>query len=210
MNSTEPGHLTCDQAAGIAHNVLGFLDVPKPEFWMVGSIRRKAYSVKDIDILCAMPRGDTDPLYDAICRHFIQAPTSHKQAGSLFDAPASALSGEILGKVVRGCKRGFRNCSVEIHPVAVNGGIKMEFWRFDAGQQGNRGWIELIRTGPWEFAKMAVTRWNRISGGKAGEPHVRYPCLRDGSRVPVPDEATAFKLLDWPYIEPENRQGPKS
>lgn len=209
MNSTEPGYLTCDQAAGIALNVLGFLNVPRPEFWLVGSIRRRAFSVKDIDVLCAMPRGDSDPLYEAICRHFIQAPAPYKQGGSLFDAPASALEGPILGKVVRGCKRQFRNCCVEINPVGVSGPVKIEFWRYDAGPHGNRGWIELIRTGPWEFAKAAVSRWNRVSGGVAGDPHVGYPCLR-GERVPVPDEATAFKLLDWPYIEPENRQGLRS
>ena len=60
----------------------------------------------------------------------------------------------------------------------------------------------VVRTGPATFCVRMMARFKAI--GWAG--HAYAGCTnRNGEEIECPDEATVFRLLGWPYIEPEER-----
>jgi hypothetical protein len=190
----------------------------------VGSYRRGLPMVGDIELIAPMPGPDDgDPLYERLAAHFydpdVKPETIRTTQLALFGgAPVeevarlvSPVRRERFGNPGKGFRPGFRYAQVELF---LKGGpalsIKLDWFRFDAGNTGNRGWIQLIRTGPWDFGRDCCARWKRISnGGYSTSSEELGGCLHrsDGTRVPVPTETEAFRLLELPYIEPRERRG---
>lgn len=67
----------------------------------------------------------------------------------------------------------------------------------------NWGAMLLIRTGPADFSQRVVTKLK--DGGMYRQVDGYLVHVRSQSRVPVPDEASYFKLAGLDYIEPEKR-----
>lgn len=165
---------------------------------VVGSIRRGARAVGDVDLLLPLPaEGQPDELYRQMAARI--EPRDGRPA--LFAGATTRT--QPLAREVLGMSAGFKLCRLELRltrePVAV---IRVDLHRYTPGPDGNRGWKQLIHTGPEAFARKAVSRWAAISGESADGG---FP-VRDGRPVPVPSEAEAFRLLDWKYIPPENRR----
>lgn len=164
----------------------------------VGSIRRGARAVGDVDLLLPLPlEGEPDDLHGQMASRI--EPRDGRPA--LF-AGATTQAAPIAREVL-GMSAGFKLCRLELRltrePVAV---IRVDLHRYTPGESGNRGWKQLIHTGPEAFAKKAVSRWAALSGESADGG---FP-MRDGRPVPVPTEAEAFRLLEWKFIPPENRR----
>lgn len=194
----------------------------------VGSIRRERQSIGDIDLLAPMPgpQEPADHLQRALASAFrcakpavnpVKVVAHPSTVGTLFAVPrpreATVQPFELLrpgeaplGELVRGGGPGFRMARVRLEAGPAPG-IHVEFHRFDPGPQGNRGWIELIRTGPAEFGHAIVSRWQHVRG-KPYEPGSvgGYPLDQAGNRIAVPNEDDAFKLVGIPPIFPFERE----
>lgn len=111
------------------------------------------------------------------------------------------------GTVLKGLKPGFHQASVILHvrhPHAKQ--VKIEVYRYETEgpeRLGNKGWQQMIRTGPREMGMHVLACWKRVTDG--GKSQDGYPCTANGERVACPTEHQAFKLAGLPYIEPERR-----
>lgn len=170
-----------------------------PDARIVGSIRRRRPYVHDIDLICPMPRGSNDLLHQRVLERF-----STGEPDGLFGLKEEGV-GDGLGALLKGRKRMTRiMCMSLISQIDPTRSIPVQIHRHAPGPAGNRGWIELIRTGPLEFGRRALARWKVVSDG--GWSKDGYPHASNGARVSVPDERAAFGLLHWRYIEPERRR----
>lgn len=165
---------------------------------VVGSVRRRKPNVGDLEIIAPWCEPRLDWVYEGIS-------ASMKSEG-LF----SGITGpRPVGFPKAGLKRGFRACSLQISMVDSQLGERVELsvqvYRYDPP---NRGWIELMRTGPTEFGQWFLGRWKRnfeidatqnasVSG---------YLVDRHGKRVPTPTEQDCFRILRLPHVPPENRE----
>ena len=198
-----------------------------PDALIAGSLRRRVPMVGDIELVVPLPGSffqgiempmqppDGDPLLDRLNERFTAAVVSAEPSARKCAPPglfvAAAETGKVavlercLGRAIKGVKPGFRYCQLEMplrfEPRAL---VKVDIFRFVPGPMGNRGWIELIRTGPAELGQKACARWKYISRGGYSEDG--FPHRADGTRLPVPTEMDAFELLGWDYIEPEYRR----
>jgi hypothetical protein len=129
----------------------------------------------------------------------------------LDDEPAATL--ERWGAPLKGLRPGFKACSLLLHLKHPQQIVKLEVYRYDepgpigmSGHRtppGNRGWIEMIRTGPADFGPFMLWRWKKASCGGCSD--LGYPCLPSGAAVPCITEADAFELCRVPWIEPQAR-----
>ena len=167
----------------------------------VGSFRRKRPDCGDLEFIAPVPDCDTDPLYDTLSAHFADPPPVQT---SLFAGPPARPQMRRIGAVVQGLSPRFRHARLTLnltHPAVMP--LAVEVYRYDDGPCGNRGWIELIRTGPREFGMLVLSKWkDKSHGGRSLEG---YPTTTDGQRVPVPDEAAAFALVGMAQVAPADR-----
>ena len=187
---------------------------------VVGSLRRGRQAIGDIDLIAPMP---TDANRDGLrfridcCFAPAKPPAPAKPTtGDLFATPppptdeasiARVFRGvPLAGRVLQGGSPMFRRVSLELTAGPAIG-QKVEIHRFDPGPNGNRGWIELIRTGPAEFAQAIVTRWQHVRGRPFERGSVEgYPLDMGGSKLPVKDEEAAFRLVGLGFIPPNERE----
>lgn len=190
------------------------------EHLVAGSIRRRVQMVKDIELVVPMPaKGEPDVLLEAIRRQIV-VPGYHGEEYAIqveiqpsLLGPASTrqekrrrpMIENAIGVAVKGVKEDFRYCQLRIAGCAdPSKFINVDIFRYDQGENGNRGWIELIRTGPADFGQKALGRWKQLNPGAYSQDG--YPHRADGVRVAVPTEDFAFQLLEWPWIDPWARQ----
>lgn len=179
----------------------------------VGSVRRLEKTVGDLEFTAPLPiDGQDDSLFE------IMQETISRQGGLWADDKRS-----ISGRAVAGFATGFKFCNLLLEiPDEMIGGtapalfpIKVQIHRYTpsctiagAPQKSNRGWIEVMRTGPKEFNQMFLLRWRswfHIPEGRDGslEGFLRD---RDGNPIDTPTEASCFSMLNnWRFIPPEER-----
>lgn len=178
---------------------------------LVGSLRRGRVDVHDVDLIAPMPAGSEDPLYDRIRETF--GDTKEAAKNPLFGAVAAPVSD--WGRVVKGLNRNFKTIelAVKLRGSTTNPDpawstpfeLKLEIHRYTPGE---RGWIEMMRTGPGGLSEeevgwgpMILIRWKqRVPGSKGG---LSYP---DGSKLHAPDEDSVFRAVgisNW--IPPAHR-----
>jgi hypothetical protein len=185
---------------------------------VVGSLRR-AYrtpawaraTAHDADLLCVLPGKDQpDPLYERL-RDRIGDPA---QAGTplFIGTPTSAF--RIEGGLRPGFKTVTITCDLEASTLGVGpawksaGTLEMRIHRYTPGAEGNRGWVQMIWTGPEgddhhpSWSEMMLSRWKRRTGGRTSEC---FPADHNGRRVPVPTETEAFRLVGLDWIAPSAR-----
>lgn len=183
---------------------------------LVGSLRRGANTVHDVDLLAPLPTdAEPDMVHDAVARLF--GDTKAADRNPLYAAVAAP--GSEWGRVLEGLAPGFKKLTLEVNlrgdaknpdpgwstPFA----LKLEVHRYTPGPKGNRGWIEMIRTGPsgddqeLGWGPMMLIRWKQRNAG--GRSHQGWPTFADGTRHPVPDEASAFRAVGLQWIAPKDR-----
>lgn len=166
---------------------------------IVGSVRRDCPDVGDLEFTAPLPSGDADPLFDRISATLI--PT---EGLGLFDGADPEPSR--IGWANRGFKSGFAAASLTVKHRII-GEIAVEVYRYTPGDEGNRGWVEIMRTGPRDFCTYFLDRWKTRHGIARSQHALVENQLRDmhGYVIPVPTEARAFELAGMDWIDPTRR-----
>lgn len=171
----------------LAGELLAYLRPACRRIAVAGSLRRKAETVKDIEIVA-------EPLLD-VQRNLFQQPVSHV---SRLDLVLSRLLVE--EKLWRGEKNGERQKWFYVPEI----GIRLDLYIVLPPAQF--GWQLLLRTGPREFSKRAVTG-RRYGGLMPSHLHSKGGAIRKINRevVPTPAESDVFELFEIDWIPPEER-----
>jgi DNA polymerase/3'-5' exonuclease PolX len=224
--SVSARRIPLEQARSVAAAVIGQWLVPSPAdnalpleqrlmafadkgVMLAGSIRRQLATAGDIEIVAPLH----DSAEDVAQEHRRIDGTLLPDNGGLYP-PAGTWA-----KAVKGFRCSGRYTQFVVYPRLLHksmfgdvegtepdGGVKVDLWRYRPGPFGNKGWIQLIRTGPDDFGPACLARWKRITRGglsQHGFPHR----TATSPPIPVPDEGAAFALLEMPYIEPRDRRG---
>lgn len=165
---------------------------------VMGSIRRGCGSVGDIDLVAPMPVScPSDALYSKILRNF-----QEEDKPEMLPRPVVAGA---LGKVVQGVKPGFKACALMARFGDLD--IKVEIHRYVDGPRGNRGWIEILRTGPAEYGQGFLSRWKSVQRIQMVNRGSIDGFLVDcrGVAVPTPTEEVAFEMAGLKFVPPEKR-----
>jgi hypothetical protein len=164
-----------------------------------GSLRRDRQQVGDIDLVAALPApGGADRLCKAITERFVW----RAKPGMLFTSDL----GHAMGWITEGAHAWFKACRlVLVDPAA--GEINVEIHRYTPGPSGNRGWIELMRTGPVEFTRWLIVKHKMRQGISRDGDASRDAFLVDGAgkAIPTPTEREVFRVMNLDYIAPERR-----
>jgi len=201
----EPSVVSLERAQQVASYLWARWQLPVEHSKLCGSCRRLEAEVGDLDILTARPAiPKVDPLHDTLYCDLISADEWDVMDPKLAKIPAGKL-----GIVTQGLKPGFGRVRCMI-TGRTGTWIKIEIHRHDLKLrpdggvlQSNRGWIEMIRTGPAEWSKNMMIRWKALSDG--GTSKDGYPISGLGVQYCPATEAEAFKLLRLPYCSPEQR-----
>ncbi|MDX2147592.1 MAG: hypothetical protein SFZ23_08730 [Planctomycetota bacterium] len=213
------------RARSVAQTLMHGWGMLAPHCAIVGSIRRESPLVHDIDLIAPLPSDPeaTDWLYEAIAHDSEPAaepePKPRQDGMGLFAATVAPAEPQpkSLGKrcrVVRGVRKGFLACTVEVRVRMGPGShepfgtLQLQVFRYVPGLHGNRGWVELMRTGPAEFGRDFLVLYRETQRIPNGQPASRDAFLLDssGQSVPTPDEQACFNLIGRPFIEPKNRK----
>jgi hypothetical protein len=200
---------------------------PRTHLEVVGSLVRQEWGgdidwdkrgpVHDVDLIAGIPdEGQDDVLYDNL--RALLGDTKAAEKNPLFAEQAAPPSP--YGTATSGLAPRFKKCVVEMplpgDPAQSDLGwsqpftLKIEIHRYTPGAQGNKGWVQMIRTGPGAkseeelgWGEMMLWRWKQRNPG--GSSVHAYPTFANGTRQPVPDEERAFSLVGLRWIEPRLR-----
>jgi DNA polymerase/3'-5' exonuclease PolX len=202
-------------ARSAAERLAGYWGVLDSAYEIVGSIRRQRPEVGDIELLAPHPgpgggRVDwaRDDLYFAIERRLGLPPG---RAGLFRDV----LPAGKIGWAVKGFVPSFYYCQLQLtfagdgERAGLSMSLPVDIFRYDPGERGNKGWIELERTGPREFGVAFLGRWRRHWKLPAEVKASRDGYLRDAQdrAVATPTERECFRLAGLEWIPPERREG---
>lgn len=209
------------RADAVAAAIMRLWDMNAPACAVVGSVRRRKAEVGDIELIAPLPEvctrpidplgpkpekptDATDPLYARMLA------TTGADAGLFEPDPPPPVA-----RAVEGLKPGFLAASLEVNIAGIAGPadgaampIPVQVYRYTPGERGNRGWIELMRTGPREFGIWFLTQWKaaqECTGDRRGSID-GWLVDRYGVRVPTPSEDDCFRLIRRAFVPPEERQ----
>lgn len=168
-------------------------DMAEPACMVVGSVRRGRETVGDLEFIAPhAPRGGAGGLFDPA------APDA------LFDAIDQTVK-KGNATVVRGLKPHFLAASLTLRMKSPDGRfvIPVQVFRYTPA---NRGWVEIMRTGPDEFGRLFLHTWKEKHGITEGQASIDGHLVdRLGMRVSVASEAEAFEKCGLPAVEPRDR-----
>lgn len=188
------------RAAAIAAAEVLFREwkMPTPACEIVGSVRRGRADVGDLEFLAPLPADPKrdDPLYEAILA------TCNGQPQALFGEPRPRFT-----EVVQGLKPGFRSASLKVKLRIGESELIVPVQVFRYTPE-NRGWQQIMRTGPSEFGIWFLQEWKRAFGIQNGEASIEGHLVDSWlKRVPVADEHECFLKIRHDFIPPEQRDG---
>lgn len=171
--------------------------------FIVGSIRRQAETVADIDLVAPLPASPTDILFNAI-NATVTEPWSDPKAG-LF--ARQLVRDSAFCKAVSGLKPGFKALSLRV-VLKSGGSIACQVFRYTPE---NFGWMMVEKTGPAEFGKWFLGRWKVAHGIPTGREDAKasidnHLVNAGGVVVPVLSEEEAFDRAKLQWIPPEARE----
>lgn len=189
--------LQLEHADAAAAFVMRAWGLEPPAAMVVGSVRRREPDVGDLEIIAPVgeptPLFGGDPLYERI--------TACVGSARAEDMP------EVLP--LRGLNPGFKAASMTVSLYALAERrtlhLPVQIYRYD---RGNRGWIELMRTGPAEFGRWFLAEWKRRhriptdgNGSIDG-----WLVDANGERVVTETEGDCFREMGLPVCPPERRR----
>lgn len=198
--------LALKDAEGAALYLMQEWGMRGPDCMVVGSVRRQRPDVGDLELIAPLPpESARDELHDRIVASLPPPPAA---TDGLFAAPAAIAKRQALrGAALKGLKPGFRSCELLVELLRKSTGewhsLSVQIHRYTPQ---NRGWIELMRTGPSELGILFLERWKKVYGLGDSEAS-RSGHLRNsyGDIVPVRTEEEAFEKCGIPYVPPERR-----
>ena len=196
--SVTANRLSLQDARAAAECVAGLWGLDTPDVLLAGSARRQRESVGDLEFTCRRPaEGEPDPLFARM------APTV--RMGGLFAGDDKQPG--VVAEALKGFVHHFGYADLLVDLVRTDGvefkvRVQLHRWEPDGV---NRGWIELMRTGPVEFGKWFLNTWRRRWHLK-GESSVDGRLVDGAGRpVPCPTERACFMAAGVEFIEPERR-----
>ena len=173
-------HVVIGDIHGCVDELLELLRPACSRIVVAGSIRRRKPDVGDIELLCIPVEGVLlgTPLDAAL--------------GRLISDGLLALRPNVKGSTTYGpMNKLLRH---------LPSGIPVDIFTADSR---NWGMALVVRTGPAEFniKMMARFQWLHMKGHAYGGV-----TLPNGNEKDCPDEEGVFRLLGWPYQEPEGRE----
>jgi hypothetical protein len=207
-------------------------DPPNLGLAVVGSVARGSVKVGDLELIAPLPgpipqfpMNDAPTIekflktygtieHDLLYTRIFATVKPTPQQGSLWGSP-QRKSDLCFVEPQMGFKPGFKYCDLLIDvPVLCPeleetvAALSVQIHRYWLGPAGNRGWIQLMRTGPAEFGQYILTRWKekqRLSSGVPGSVN-GFLVDRDGKAVPTPEEADVFAAVGIPFIPVDQRE----
>lgn len=183
--------------------------VHPPDCAVVGSIRRGAPTCGDIDLLAPIPEhGKPDHLYQNIA-WTMGVKQDGEDKASLFGAPEREPNkNPMKGEVLNGLRPYFKGCAVRLANPSTGRSMQVNVGRYVPGSKGNRGWKELMMTGPQEFGIDVLAAWKRVCGTE-GTPKPGsidgFLCDGMGNIRATPTEVHVFYLARMIALPPERR-----
>lgn len=161
---------------------------------VVGSVRRRSPDIGDLDFIAPMPAKDGR---DWLC----MAISADMDGDGLF-----AGGPKKLGYEVSGLRGWFKCTSVVIR--GQSGEVKVQIHRYAPAPAGNRGWVEIIRTGPAEFGEEMLSTWKWVQGiGKEDKGSVDgFLVDQEGTRIWQDTELSVFNACKVLYLDPDGRR----
>lgn len=170
---------------------------------VVGSVRRQKPTVGDLEFIAPLPE---DPREDPVFRTIAgTVDRPQEEQPRLFGAPPP-LAGTPIGTALMGLKPGFKMCRLQIRGRSGNE-MQVEINRYTPGPKGNRGWVQLVKTGPEDFGKAVLTHWkvlNRIGPEHDGSRDF-FLLSADGAQVPTANELQVLHACRLLWVAPELR-----
>lgn len=196
--SVTANRLSLAEARAAAECVAGLWGLNTPDVLLVGSVRRQRDSVGDLEFTCRRPaEGEPDPLFARM------APTV--RVGGLFAAEDDRP--EVVATGLKGFVTHFAYTDLLVDLTRTDGvpfAVRVQIHRWEPDGV-NRGWIELMRTGPLEFGKWFLNTWRRrwqLKGEASVDGMLVYG---SGHPAATPTEADCFRLAGINFIEPDRR-----
>lgn len=181
---------------------------------IAGSIRREKPDVGDIELVAPLPAGSTAGVArDTLFQRIAATVMGVGEEGGLF----GGMTPGCVGRAIEGVKPFFKHAKVSIDlanpdPVAAmptwegGGAIQVDLWRYEPGLAGNRGWVEVVRTGSQEFGTAVLSYWKYINGipadRKGSDGHLLNSA---GWPVATPTEAGLFAEMRLLWVPPRLR-----
>lgn len=203
------------QAAAMVMQLWG---MAAPSCAVVGSVRRRKADVGDLELIAPLPEAACAAAFDPFDP---QAGKVEAGDDELYRRIFASADGQPdlfnpskpppIARAIEGLKPGFRMCSLA---VRLSGGgvapaveIPVQVFRYTPGDKGNRGWCELMRTGPGEFGQQFLVDWKRSFGIQGDNRASKDGFLVDphGVRIPTPTEEDCFRLCRRAFVPPEER-----
>ncbi|MCW5777340.1 MAG: hypothetical protein KIS87_12955 [Phycisphaeraceae bacterium] len=189
--------LPLEHADAAAAFIMRCWGLEPPAAVVVGSVRRREPEVGDLEIIA--PAADPSPLFggDPLCERLLACVGSRRPDNMPEVTP------------LRGLKPGFAAASMTVSLYDVGGRqmlhLPVQIFRYEPG---NRGWHELMRTGPADFGRWFLTQWKRVHRIPHEQPASVNGWLVDasGERVIVERESDCFREINLPVCPPERRR----
>ncbi len=196
---SEGARLSLEDALAAATCVVNLWGLTTPDVLLVGSVRRRRPDVGDLEFTCRRPREDeSDLLYDRMAPHV--------RVGGLFSATDEGR----VAEAIKGFSKhfGYADLRLDLTNEATGKSlvIRVQIHRWEPDGH-NRGWIELMRTGPQAFGIWFLKQWKarwHIPGNKEAS-HEGSLVDAAGNQVAVPTELDCFRRSGIPFIEPDAR-----
>ena len=199
MSATPIGdRLKLHDALAAAECIRGMWGLDPETCLLVGSARREAISVGDLEFCAPMPApGTRDELFERM--------DLTMQTGGLFGAGTVPVA-----QPLKGFRNRFYYCDTRVDLTHQETGkelsVRVQIHRYEA-DGSNRGWIELMRTGPSEFGEWFLAAWKAFWKMPIGRrASIDGHLVNDvGARVPTPTEADCFRQIGMAWISPDRR-----
>lgn len=199
------------RALAAAQMAMQLWGMTAPSCAIVGSVRRRKADVGDLELIAPVPEvmsRPIDPFHEPEEVTELNDPLFARIAASVRHEPDlfNPNPPPPVAKAIEGLKPGFLACKLEVRLTAAPAVIvPVQIFRYTPV---NRGWCELMRTGPSDFGQDFLVRWKQRYGivgeGKASiEGHLVDSYRR---RVPTPTEDDCFRLAGMAFIPPEERE----
>ena len=171
-----------EQALAVAGQLLMWLAPACERIEVAGSCRRRKPDVGDLELLC-IPRAAENLFYKDALDEAIKTMMAHglvyyrlNKNGSIQYGPSNKLL------------------------VHLGSGIPVDIFSIERRYWG-MGLV--MRTGPAEFNIRMMSRFREL--GMRGHAYAGISSMTNHD-IECPDEATVFRHLGWPYLEPEERK----
>lgn len=179
---------------------------------VAGSIRRQCQAIHDVELVLPRPWEGYEGV-DVVYERMAEWVWRDGDGDGLFAAERTERQAFVP---VRGFSPGFGACQLEFSPGDwIDSptaecwreliGVRIDVYRYVPGDEGNFGWIMLMRTGSREFSHKALTHHMLRRGASHGSDG-GFLLDGRGRKIATPSEAAAFDAMGLAWVNPRLRR----